>query len=223
MKISLWNLMRPHPGSNSRNQFFIDRLNEENADILILTETNTLIKPDGDYHSLSSTRLSGEIKGVKYKEGECRVMVFSKYPFIRLITTANPEMSVCGEVETPFGKLIVYGTVIGDLGGRGGSFKEDLAVQSEELTQLAKQGNVLFGGDLNISFTGPVYPSRDAADKATTLFKNLSLNNLTQHFPNNAVHCVISNSFIENKHITECRASFDKKITDHSLITLRIG
>lgn len=201
MKIAIWNLMRPNAKTIERNQLFLDKLKEAAADIIILTETNSVIQPEGNYHSLSSAQLVGTDQNIDYKQGECRVEIFSRYPFVRQIQTTDPSMSVCGEVETPYGPLIVYGTVIGDLGGRGGTFKEDFETQSEELTKLVKQGNVLLGGDLNISFPEPVYPSHDAADNATTLFKNLSLTNLTKHFPNNAIHCVICSSFIKNKNI----------------------
>lgn len=221
MKILVWNLMRPNVGTASRSKFFLDRLTEENADIIILTETNTLIHPQGNYYSLSSAALPNKHEGIEYKEGERLVMIFSRYAFIREITTSDPATSVCGEVETPLGKLIIYGTVIGCLGGMKEPFNKDLETQSLELVELVKQGSVLFGGDLNISFS-KAYPTRDAVATCTKLFDKLSLTNLTQHFPNNAIHCVISNSFIENKNIEGCRESFDKKITDHSLITITI-
>ncbi len=49
MKIATWNLERPNDSSKSRNTKIIESLNEVDADILILTETNTIINPGSAY------------------------------------------------------------------------------------------------------------------------------------------------------------------------------
>ncbi len=222
MQITIANLMRPNAGTILRNRFFIDKLRESNADIIILTETNSVIGPERDYHSLSSASLYQVPGEIDYKERECRVSIFSKYPFIRQLPTQDPTMTVCGEVQTPFGALVIYGTVIGDLGGKGGSFKNDLDVQFAELEQLAKQNNVLFAGDLNISFSGYIYPSREEVNRTKAMFEKLSLSNLTHDLANNAIHCLISDGFLTQRRISITREMFDKKITDHGFIHVTI-
>jgi hypothetical protein len=220
MKIAIWNLMRPNSKTIERNSLFLDTLNQIDPDIIILTETNSIIDFGDKYFSVSTKPLPKLLDKYTYKQGENRVTIFSKFPFVRQIPTADSYTSVCVETKTPLGQLIIYGTIIGFLGGLLEPFKSDLEKQTLDLTQLAKQGNVCFGGDLNIAFSGRAYPSKIVVENVTELFDNLDLTNLTKDFENSAIHCVISNSFLENKQVEKDRIRFDKKITDHNLITI---
>ena len=220
MKISVWNLMRPNLKTVERNSLFIDTLNQINPDIIILTETNSIIDFGDKYFSVSTEPLPKLVDKYTYETGENRVTIFSRYPFVRQIPTADSYTSVCAETETPFGHLIIYGTIIGFLGGLLEPFESDLKKQTLDLTHLAKQGNICFGGDLNIAFSGRPYPSKLVVKSVSDLFDNLSLTNLTKDFNNSAIHSVISNSFLENKQVEKDQIQFDKKITDHNLVTI---
>ena len=222
MKVSVWNLMRPNSKTVERNSLFFDTLNQIDPDIIILTETNSLIEFGDKYFSVSTTPLPKLVDKYTYEPGENRVTIFSKFPFIRQIPTADSYTSVCAETTTPFGQLIIYGTIIGYLGGLLEPFDSDLKKQALDLTQLAKAGNICFSGDLNIAFSGRPYPSKVVVKNVSDLFENLALTNLTKNFNDSAIHSVISNSFLENKQVKADRIHFDKKITDHSLVTITL-
>ena len=222
MKVSVWNLMRPTSKTVERNSLFVDTLNQIDPDIIILTETNSKIEFGDKYFSVSTTPLPKLVHKYSYEAGENRVTIFSKFPFIRQIETADSYTSVCAETMTPFGQLIIYGTIIGYLGGLSEPFESDLKKQTLDLTQLAKDGNIFFGGDLNIAFSGRPYPSKLVVQNVSDLFDNLALTNLTKDLNDSAIHAVISNSFLESKQVKADRILFDKKITDHSLVTITL-
>jgi hypothetical protein len=223
MKIAVWNLMRPNSKTVKRNRLFVDTLHQIDPDIIILTETNSIIDLGNKYFSISTKPLPAMVDKYSYKPGENRVTIFSKSPFIRQIPIADIYTSVCVETETPFGQLIIYGTIIGFLGGLVEPFESDLKKQSLDLTQLSKQGNICFGGDLNIAFSDRAYPSKLVVKNVANLFDNLGLTNLTKDFDNSAIHAVISNTFLENKQVKKDRIELDKKITDHGLVTITLS
>lgn len=214
--------MRPNHRTIKRNELFQNTLNKTESDIIILTETNSLINFDDNYCKASTVPLPQTLDGYQYEEGEVRVMIFSKYPFIRQIPTADAYSSVCVETQTPFGKLIIYGTIIGFLGGKNDRFKSDLIKQTSDLRQIIQEGNVCFSGDLNISFSGYPYPGIETRSEMQEFFRTHFLNNLTGHFEDSAIHTVISNQFLESKRIDKSRLHFDKKVTDHNLVIVSI-
>lgn len=222
MKLSLWNLMRPTSKTVSRNSIFLDTLTSPDPDIIILTETNSIINLGSQYNSISTTPLPQLYENIKYQPGENRVTIYSKYPIIQQIQTADSYSSVCAEIASPFGPLIIYGTIIGSLGGMLDPFKSDLEKQTADLMQISQLGNICFCGDLNISFSGRPYPSKIVQHKVSDLFDQLSLTNQTKDFNDSALHAVFSNSFLENKKVKKEIQHFDKKITDHSLISVTI-
>jgi len=59
MKIVTWNLRRPNYNSEDRNTKIISALKEVKADILILTETNSIINPGTEYTSKATNSLPG--------------------------------------------------------------------------------------------------------------------------------------------------------------------
>lgn len=214
--------MRPNTNTVERNRLFLNTLNEIDPDIIILTETNAVIDFGDKYFSVSTTPLPGSFEGYNYKSGENRATILSKYPFVRQFPTADHFTSVCAEVDTPFGQLIIYGTIIGFLGGLLHPFQNDLQKQTTDLVELVKQGNVCFAGDLNISFAGRPYPGKRVVNQVSELFDNLALMNLTKNYENSALHAVISYSFIENKLVKTERVFFTKDMSDHSLVTLTL-
>lgn len=223
MKISTWNLMRPNSKTVERNTIFCDTLTKTDSDILILTETNSLIDFGDKYFTVSTKPLPETHDGYLYQTGENRTTIYSKFPFIRQIPTSDIYTSVCAEASTPFGPLIIYGTIIGISGGKDDRFKNDLKGQTSDLTQLIQQGNLCLSGDLNVSFSGYTYPSQEIRKKVQDFFSSHSLTNLTGHFQDSAIHTVISSSFLRNRKIDKTRMLFDKKITDHNLVTVTLA
>jgi hypothetical protein len=222
MKISTWNIMRPNSKSSNRNNIYIDTLNQIDPDILVLTETNSLIDFGNKYFKVTTLPLPNIHDGYPYQSGENRVTIFSKFPFTRKFQTVDSYSSVCAEILTPFGHLIIYGTIIGFLGGRKNPFITDLEKQAQDLTQISSQGHICFTGDLNVSFSGFPYPSRRVRKKMIDLFEGLLLTNLTTTLENSVIHTIISDSFLANKTSEITRVLFDKKITDHNLVTVNL-
>jgi hypothetical protein len=187
MEIATWNVERPTTTSN-KNASIIGEIRNLNADILILTETHSIIRPPGYAYSLASDTLTAD--------GENRTTIWSKYPLGDRIRTFAPETSVCVNVQTPHGGLYVYGTVIGVFGSREKSFLPDLELQIDDWARISKLGNICIAGDFNISWDS-YYFTHDGRGKLSDAFKALKITNLTSEIPQNIDHVAISDSFLK--------------------------
>ncbi|WP_339839852.1 endonuclease/exonuclease/phosphatase family protein, partial [uncultured Flavobacterium sp.] len=211
MKILTWNIERP----KSENQLILEKLAEYNADIVILTETNSKIKLCDEYSFLSTENLINGYDGIEYKTGENRTTIWTKYKITVQHKTYDSFTSVCAKIETPNGMLTVYGTIIGVFGGIGERFKSDLENQLKDFENLKTENEISIIGDFNVTFSGRVYPSHDARNKLNLIFENLKLKNLTSEIENNVDHIVVSKSFIENKNVKIETWNHNKKLSDH--------
>ncbi len=218
MKILTWNIERP----KSENQSIIDKLVEIDAEIIILTETNSLIKLGKEYKFVATEILESGFEGIKYKTGENRTTIWTKYRIRSQNETFDNFTSVCAEIETPEGLLNVYGTIIGVFGGIGERFKSDLEKQLLDFENLSEEKLFCIAGDLNVTFSGRVYPSHDAKNKLNSAFEKLKLKNLTSEIENNVDHIVLSKSLIENRNVKIETWNHDKKLSDHIGICITI-
>jgi len=218
MKILTWNIER----AKYENQLIIDKLAEFNADIIILTETNYAIKIGEDFKFVATEILESGFDGVKYKTGENRTTIWTKYRIVNQKKTFDNFTSVCAEIETPKGLLNVYGTIIGVFGGIGERFKNDLEKQLLDFENLSKEKLICIVGDLNVTFSGRVYPSHDAKNKLNSAFEQLKLKNLTSEIENNIDHIVISKCLVENRNVKIETWNHDKKLSDHIGICVTI-
>ena len=211
MKILTWNIERP----KKANQLILDKLTEYNADIVVLTETNAIINPSKEYSSIATETLTKGYDSIDYQAGENRTTIWSKYKTGMKHKTYDSFTSVCVQIETPKGLLNVYGTIIGVFGGMGERFKSDLENQLLDFENLSTESSLCIVGDLNVTFSGRVYPSHDARNKLNAAFEKLNLKNLTSEIENNVDHIVLSKDFIENKKLTIETWNLDKKLSDH--------
>ena len=218
MKILTWNIERPKIG----NQLILDKLAEYNAEILILTETNSLIKPSEEYSFIATEILTNGYDGIEYNTGENRVTIWTKYKIGVQYKTYDCFTSVCTQIETPNGLLNVYGTIIGVFGGIGKRFQSDLKNQLLDFENLSTENFFCIVGDLNVTFSGRVYPSHDARNKLNLAFEKLGLKNLTSEIDNNIDHIVLSKGFVENKNVKFETWNIDKKLSDHIGICLTL-
>ena len=222
MKIVTWNLMRPTYRTESRNTLFLSEIKNLEADIVVLTETNSIVSLGKPYFSLSSLPLPSTFEELKYFPGENRVSIFSKFPLGRQFETADPYTSICTELITPQGNLIVYGTIIGVTGGKNERFVKEIEDQKEDIRRIINYGNVCVVGDYNISFSGYPYPSEQTAEKFKDFLTQQSLNILTSEIANIPDHIAISAAFpLKLKSPAEVKI-FPKSVTDHSLISLEL-
>lgn len=220
MKIVSWNLERPNQNVNSiKNQFIFETITALNPDIIFLSETNSSINFI-NYFKLESTELPDFHDNQKYDKGENRVSIISKYPFLSQIKTYDNFTSICGEVITDLGNLVLYGSIIGSFGGKNKFFKNDLHHQKKELKIISK--NICFAGDFNISFSGFPYPSRKVISETEQFFQENNLINLTKENSDSALHIVLSKDFLKDINYKSHIVPVDRKISDHDLVWVEL-
>ena len=103
MKIATWNVERLK--IDSRLQGILECIKKADADILVLTETDSRIAPE--YDNCFSTPSAKDVIPKLYKASENRVSLFTNYKLIREHYTYDRYTAKCVELETEFGNLIV--------------------------------------------------------------------------------------------------------------------
>jgi hypothetical protein len=212
MKIAAWNIERPIKTSK-RIPVIIACLKEIDPDILILTETNECIDLGDEYNVFHTGKPSEDF----YKEGERRTSIYSKYQSIGQIKTFRDNTSICMNLQTPFGTLAVYGTIIGNNGNRRKDFIQDLDQQLLDYDSIAVNGNLCIAGDLNMSFADNYYFTEEGRNKLNVSFKKNNLINLTGEIENNIDHIILSKNFIGERKSSLQKWNYpvDKKLSDH--------
>lgn len=189
-------------------------LKEVDADILILTETNSIIHPGEAYTPFATASLL-LLDEPYYREGENRTTIWTKYPAIRYMKTYDEFTSICVGIKTPLGDLNVYGTIIGIHGNRRESFNTDLDNQIDNWKRISDIGNMCIAGDFNISFGDNYYYTKDGRKKIIDCFNELKIDNLAQHIPENIDTIAISASFLKPLKPITSVWNEDKKLSDH--------
>ncbi|MBD8081200.1 endonuclease/exonuclease/phosphatase family protein [Chryseobacterium caseinilyticum] len=221
MKILTWNLERPKKNQLAKINLIHDMVKHESADIIIVTETNRCIDFGNEYFALHTDSLPSFYDNQNYFEGENRVSIYSKFPFRNQISTYNSFTTVCGSVETDFGELVIYGSIIGSFGGKGFHFENDLEKQKKDIENL--KGNICFSGDFNISFSGWKYPSIKVIEETKEFFSTQNLEIITEKNKDSAIHTVINKEFLKDKIYTTNMIDTDRKLSDHNLIVCEIS
>jgi endonuclease/exonuclease/phosphatase family metal-dependent hydrolase len=217
MKIATWNLERPNKFTK-RNREIVDCLEEVNADILILTESNEIINFGENYNNYHSSKL----EETYYKEGERRVSIYSKFNAIEHLETFRSETSICVKFKTPLGDLTVYGTVIGIHGNRRASFMEDLNLQLADFERIGRIENLCIAGDFNISFSDNYYFTQEGRIKLINSFTKLDLLNVTANIPNNIDHIVLPINYVNARPLKIQTWNVDKMLSDHIGVAVEI-
>lgn len=212
MKIVTWNVGRP---GKRKTAEINHRLTFAAADIVVLTETNADIRPEGKYFSLSSLPLEEVTDGITYKPHELRVSVYSKYPLVKQGATFNCYTAVCLNVQTPHGEILLYATIIGILGGTNAYYNTELLQHLSDFNNYFNQKAICLIGDLNTTFAGRVYPSIKARGVLNETFDKYNLVNLTHSVENCVDHVVVSKKFIGNGRFAISTWNEDKKLSDH--------
>ena len=222
MKILSWNLERPNNNLTSeKNIFIIDIIEKINPDIIFFTETNSSINFK-TYFSHQSIQLPKIHEKQEYKNGENRVTIFSKFPIENISNTYDCYTAICCLIDSPIGKLTLYGSIIGSFGGRDKYFENDLKNQKVEIEKLARNQNLIYSGDFNISFSGFPYPSKVKITEMNEFFDSNSLTNLTGDNKDSAIHIVLSEEILKNRIVSQKMIEIDRKISDHNLILVEI-
>ncbi|MCR5041857.1 MAG: endonuclease/exonuclease/phosphatase family protein [Clostridia bacterium] len=185
--------------------------NRTGADILVLTEADKRI--DLPYRSRVE---SAQLPTPFYGETERRVIVFSNYPVVERFSTYDDQTSVCVELETENGDIIVYGTIIGVFGNRNAEFRTGLIKQTEDFKLFNGMGKTFcVTGDFNVSFSDNWYFTHDGRKKLLDTFYNNKLSLVTKHLSNCIYHVAVSADFIENATVLTEEFNCDRRLSDH--------
>ena len=220
MKIGTWNLERLK--HYKKVPEITTLLENQNCDILVLTEYDERIKPKGFEFEIATKNLS-ELESENYRETEKRVKIFSKYEITKEFETFNSFTSCAAEFKTEIGNLIVYGTIIGIFGNRNQNFKNDLSKQIEDYRKFAETKNLCIIGDYNISFCDNYYFTNGGRTELNKSFAENEITNLTQNKTETIDHIAISKKFIPNSKVEIAEWNCSKELSDHKGISVKLN
>lgn len=225
MRIATWNIERlKHRKSIDK---ILSAIEDAKADILVLTESDERIKPNYRYSfhtpklhdAPSEYRMPGRYKDYAvadvYAVTENRVSIYTNYPCIGQYETYDKYTALCVELETNAGNLLVYGTIIGIIGNRDESFKQDILLQAKDFERLSKTGNICICGDFNCSFSDNYYYTNFGRDTLSVSFASNNISLLTGNQPECIDHIAVSKNFIGGSNIKISEWNVDKSLSDH--------
>lgn len=225
MKIAVWNIER------LKHKKFLDEItsicNELRADILVLTETDERVKPD--YKHCFFTPTPADIvlpyfnKPLHYAEAEHRVAIYTDYNPIRLYPTFDKETALCIELETDYGNLLVYGTIIGTLGNRTKSYEQDIIRQTEDFAALSSTHNICICGDFNCSFADNYYYTKNGRQIMLQSFSENNIRLLTGKTAACIDHIAVSEQFVGNRMVHIEEWNIQKNLSDHKGISVQFN
>jgi endonuclease/exonuclease/phosphatase family metal-dependent hydrolase len=185
-RIATWNLERPKVSGWTKNQHRLNQIQKINADIWVLTETHKAIQLQ-NYQSVGSQTFEG------YHEiGERLSTIWSRWKVLSQISTFDPRWAVCTEIDSPFGNLIVYGTVLpyaNDKGVSGTSkrweeHRRSIQYHHEDWLRIRQQypnHPICIAGDFNQSRDqSGWYEDKQSVDMLSAALEDLSLACLTE-------------------------------------------
>lgn len=217
MRIATWNVERLK--HKARLEEIVKTCNSPNADILVLTETDNRIQPE--YRYCFSTPALHEIRPDFYDPTENRVSIFTNYELIRRYETYDEYTSICVGLNTPYGEVIVYGTIIGIYGNRHPSFSQDLEGQMADLSRLsALHDGICFCGDFNCSFSDNYYFTNAGREKILATLNSSSVSILTKEQKECIDHIAVSNMLVQGKQVCVEEWNADKDLSDHKGIVV---
>ena len=217
MKIATWNVERL---KHFRQLSEIEKAcYEVNADILVLTETDVRLQLD--YRYAYHTTLLSDGHANQYKPTENRVTVFSNYPCLLSHKTYDLQTSLCLELRTEKGNILVYGTIMGIYGNRHPSFKEDLEKQILDIKRLTSLGKpVCIAGDYNLSFCDNWYFTVFGRNALLHSFNEDHIRLLTSERTECIDHIAVTEGFVGDSDIIIEEWNMDKRLSDHKGIAV---
>ncbi|MCI6099327.1 MAG: endonuclease/exonuclease/phosphatase family protein [Selenomonas sp.] len=213
MRIATWNVERLSP--QKRLTAILENLHQVNADVLVLTETDMRIRPEYAY-AFHTPLLTETVDADYYRPTENRVSIFTKYSCIRKHPVADGNTSLCVELETESGPLVVYGTIFGIYGNRRPSFQKDIREQMEDVRRLTGSGHALcLCGDFNCSFSDNYYFTNWARETLKESFTACDLELMTATQPECIDHIALSRNFPRERMLEVREWNLEKRLSDH--------
>jgi endonuclease/exonuclease/phosphatase family metal-dependent hydrolase len=190
-RIATWNLERPRQKGWIKNQRRLNQIQHIDADVWVLTETNTAIDLGSDYNSIQSIPWNSY-----HQAGENLTTIWSRWK-LRKISTFDEHWAVCAEIDSPFGAMIIYGTVLpyaNDKGISGTSkrweeHRRSIQQHHEDWLGIQKQYPnhlMCIAGDFNQSRDeSGWYEDKQSVETLSAALADLSINCVTeQNFQN---------------------------------------
>lgn len=177
-RIATWNLERPKQNGWTKNQRRLNKIYEIDADVWVLTETSKAIALEGDYEPTESCA---------HDNGENLSTIWSRWKVLRALPTFDPNWAVCVEVDSPFGAMVIYGTVITYANDKGASgtakrweeHRRSIQQHHEDWLRIQKRYPnhlMCIAGDFNQSRDGSGwYEEKQSVDLLSAALHDLSL------------------------------------------------
>jgi len=218
MRIATWNL--DHASSGSRPiALQIEQIRNIAPDIIVLTETcdEVDLSPHGYLFSLPSERN----KYQKYYS-----TIWSKYPILHKVMTYDPETAVCALIQTPLGKVIVYGTIITYFGDRGSDDSSPSPNWFEHHKAIEKHGDDWskiykdeYGSRFPLLVCGDFNQPRDGS-KYNRSEGGLNISLLDEQLERNYLLCLTKEDFGETGKLhVDPKKNFIRNSIDHICMT----
>lgn len=206
-RIATWNLERPRQNGWIKNPPRLNKIHEIDADVWVLTETNAVINLQSDYESVASSALE------YHRPGENLTTIWSRWKVLRSIPTFDPTCAVCAEVDSPFGAMIIYGTVIPYANDKGSSgtaklwqeHRQSIQQHREDWLRIQKQYPnhlMCIAGDFNQSRDGSgFYEDKKSVEMLSEALQELSMVCVTEE---NLQAKGFSQSTVDHIYLSEC-------------------
>lgn len=149
IRIGTWNLQCA-VGELS-NAHRLSAIREVDADIWILTETHDEVVLGADFHAVRSEPADISVAPKQLREGSRWTTIWTRFPLLEELPVSDPQRSAAALLGTPFGLLVVYGTVLPWPASKP-SFREAVAAQGADWAELRKahpDAAFCIAGDLN--------------------------------------------------------------------------
>lgn len=219
MRIATWNIERLK--HKSQLAVILEFCEQARADILVLTETDTRVKPSFQ-HCFQTSMLSDD--PVPYHTTERRVSIFTNYECVNRYPTYDERTALCVELATEHGKLLVYGTIFGIQGNRHPSFRKDLEKQLSDIRRFAAANHHLcVCGDFNCTFADNYYYTKLTRGAMENAFTESKLALLTESQAECIDHIALSRGFMTDAVTTVEEWNLDKKLSDHKGIVVDVN
>lgn len=229
MKIATYNI----DWLNKRKVEIENILSETDFDFLILTEAIDInlknypfkyftdeLPQNCEYETQNYSQI------LKGKKGH-RTIIYSKYSALKKYFVQDKKTSIACEFETEFGKLVIYGTIIGTIYTRKPFAEIELQNCISDCMKIHEENqNLIIVGDLNTAFSGfdkkEFKINKHTTDSLVKLFEKLNLVNATMNIKENIDHIIIPKSLETKIKETEIFISKKNKYADHHGVYISI-
>jgi exonuclease III len=189
MRIATWNL------GHAAKKFWpiklqINQINQIAPDIIVITETCEEV-------DLSKSGYKVALPSKKNEYGKYWTGIWSKHQIISQPTTYDPETAVCAIIDSPIGKIMVYGTIIPYMNFKGS--KGDSPPWYEHYKAIEDHGNdweklrLETGDKLPLFVAGDFNQTRD--NSCRTYGTKFGRDLLSKKLCRNRLNCLTTENF----------------------------